>query len=226
MPEGWRSLLHDFGLPNTLVASSAWNEATQDHFECWDTKPSFQCLQQIRFLFLPFFLYFWNHMSHMSFSVSKEMLRCRKQFPWRGKIENFATETLGSWTKCFPAIIFWEATEAKCWQRVVMGPPDCSHGMWARMEVSWGESEGRYRGVTALLTGSFRGSGGVRVCMDVLPQTDLWVPSSISQCALFQPDVCKIEISVAKLFASKVFFLWVTTPSLKNIFQVFGEVFS
>lgn len=57
-------------------------------------------------------------------------------------------------------------------------------------------------------------------------QTYGLVPSSISQCALFQPDVCKIEISVAKLFASKVFFLWVTTPSLKNIFQVFGEVFS
>lgn len=37
-------------------------------------------------------------------------------------------------------------------------------------------------------------------------QTYGLVPSSISQCALFQPDVCKIEISVAKLFASKVFF--------------------
>lgn len=81
------------------------------------------------------------------------------------------------------------------------------------------------RGIIALLTGSFRGSGGVRVCMHVLPQTDLWVLSSISQCALFQPDICKIEISVAKLFASKVL-LWVTTPSFKNIFQVFGEVFS
>lgn len=58
MPEGQRSVLHDFCLPNNLVASSALNEATWDRFECQDTKPSPQCLQQIHFLFLPFFLYF------------------------------------------------------------------------------------------------------------------------------------------------------------------------
>lgn len=44
------------------------------------------------------------------------------------------------------------------------------------------------------------------VWMSSHKQTYGLVPSSISQCALFQPDVCKIEISVAKLFASKVFF--------------------
>lgn len=141
-----------WSVPPDFCCASSSACKMQEHFEYSDAEPPAKFFEQAHFLFLPLFVYFWNHMSPR---VSKDVPRSWKWFPWQGNREDFATKSLKKKTQkpttpddFQPS--YFEKPLKQSPQEDSAEPCDHSHGMWARTEVSWGfdfQKQGRRTGV-------------------------------------------------------------------------------